>query len=73
VQAVEALSDEAFAPLADGVAVTAQFGGDLLVGRAVVPGGPQDDATAGSQRLRGGAGADESLKLLPSFVRQRAG
>jgi hypothetical protein len=33
------LGDEAFAPLADGVAIAAQFGGDLLVGRAVVPGG----------------------------------
>src|SRR3712207_5296656 len=38
LQALQALGHEAFAPLADGVAVTAQLGGDLLVGRAVTPG-----------------------------------
>src|SRR5947209_15814750 len=44
VQPLQAVGDEAFAPLADGVAVTAQCGGDVLVGRAVVLGGVQDDA-----------------------------
>jgi hypothetical protein len=39
MQAVEAVGDEAFAPLADGVAITAQFGGDLPVGGAIAPGG----------------------------------
>jgi hypothetical protein len=73
VQAIEAPGDEAFAPLADGMTVTAQFGGDLLVGRAIVPGGTQDDATAEGQRLRGGAGAEEGLKLISGFVRQRDG
>src|SRR3954451_24480971 len=73
VQAVEALGDEAFAPLADGMTITAQFGGDRLVGRAIIVGGPQDDATAEGQGLRGGAGAEEDPELVPGLVRQRDG
>jgi hypothetical protein len=38
LQAVKALGDEAFAPAADGMAVAPQFGGDVLVGQAVLGG-----------------------------------
>jgi hypothetical protein len=64
------MDDEAFPPLADGVTVTAQFGGDLLVGRVIGACSPQDDATAEDQRLRGGSGAEEGLNLVPGVVRQ---
>ena len=70
VQALQALGDEAFAPLAHGVTITAEFGGDLLVGWAIIPCGPQDDATAEGQRLRGGARPDEGLELVAGLVRQ---
>src|SRR5947209_18802971 len=39
LQALQALGHEAFPPLADGVAVTAQFGSNALVGQAIAPGG----------------------------------
>src|SRR3954447_17048668 len=73
MQALEAPGAEAFAPPADGVAVRAQSGGDLLAGRAVGPGGPRGDATAEGRRLRGGAGAGAGQELGPRFVRQRDG
>src|SRR5262245_53858315 len=41
LQSGQAVFGEALAPLADGVPVAAQFGGDLLVGGAVVSGGQQ--------------------------------
>jgi hypothetical protein len=44
------------------MAVAAQFGGDVLVGRVVGPGGAQDDAAAEGQRLGGGTGADEGFE-----------
>jgi len=59
---------EALAPLADGVAVARQLGGDLLVGRLVVSGGEQDDAGAQRQGLWRGAGAGESLELAAQFI-----
>jgi hypothetical protein len=40
LQALEAGGDEALAPLADGVAITVQFGSDLVVGREIVGSGP---------------------------------
>jgi hypothetical protein len=64
------MGNEAFAPLADGVAIAAQFGGDLLVGRTIGSGGPHDDAAAEGQCLRGGSGAEEGLDLVPGVVRQ---
>jgi hypothetical protein len=45
------------------MAVTVQFGGDLVVGRVVRLGGAQDDAAAENERLGGGPGADEGLEL----------
>src|SRR5271167_3057294 len=44
LQASEAMRDEAFPPLADGVPVAIQLFGDLLVGRVVVGRGVEDDA-----------------------------
>jgi len=64
VQAVEAVRGEALAPLADGVAVAAQFVGDLLVGRPVVLGSAEDEAAAKGQGLRGGPGAEEGLESV---------
>jgi hypothetical protein len=46
------------------MAVTAQFVGDLLVGRSVVAGGVEDEAAAKGQGLGCGAGGDEGLQLL---------
>src|SRR5437762_2049069 len=40
LEAWQAPGDEALAPLADGVAVTVQFGRDPVVGRVVVGSGP---------------------------------
>jgi hypothetical protein len=61
---------EAFAPLPNRVAVTAQKGGDFLVGGAVVSGGKQDDAAAEGERLRGGTRPSERLKLAAEFTGQ---
>src|SRR3954447_1789392 len=41
LEPVQASCDEACAPLANGMAVAAEFGGDVLVGRVVRPGGAQ--------------------------------
>src|SRR5271169_2798302 len=52
LQASEAAGHEAFAPLADGVAITLQFASNLLVVGPVVVGRAQDEATAKNQGLR---------------------
>jgi len=70
LQARQALDDEAFAPLPDGVAVAAQFGGDVLVGRIVRRSGPQDNAATHDERLGGGAGADKGFELGAEFGSQ---
>jgi len=59
LEAGEAFGDEAFAPLADGVAVAVEFGSDVLIRRGVRLGGEQDDAATEDECLRGGTGADE--------------
>ena len=61
----ETVGDEAFSPLADGVAVAVERGGDGLVGGPVIVGRPQDQATAEGQRLGGGGGAGQGGQLLP--------
>ena len=66
----KAVLGEAFAPLPNRVAVTAQFGGDILVGGAIVTSGEQDDAAAEGERLGRGAGAGESFQLAAEFLRQ---
>src|SRR3954468_24525274 len=62
LESLQAVGDEPFAPLADGMAVTVQLGGDVLVGGVVRGGGPQDDAAAEDQGLGGGGGADEGFE-----------
>jgi hypothetical protein len=44
------------------MAVAAEFGGDLLVGRVVRPGGAQHDAAAQGQCLGSGTGADKAVE-----------
>src|SRR5215204_1500033 len=51
LKALEAFGHEAFAPLANGMAVTIQFLGDVLVGRVVILRGTQDDAAAEGESL----------------------
>ena len=70
MQARQAVGGEAFAPLADGVAVAAKFGGNLLIRGVIGVSGTQDKSAAQDQRLRGGAGADQGLELLAEFVGQ---
>src|SRR5512147_582581 len=67
LESLQAACDEAFAPLADGMAVTVQFGGDVLVGRVVRLGGAQDDAAAKGERLGGGPGADEGFESVATI------
>ena len=67
MQAIQAVSGEAFPPLADGVAVTSQFVGELLVGRPVVACGQEDKAAAEGEGLGRGASADEGFELLTPF------
>jgi hypothetical protein len=67
LQAGEARGDEALAPLADGVAVAVQFGGELLVVGPVVGRGTKDDVAAKDQGLRCGASPDQGLELLAQF------
>jgi hypothetical protein len=52
------------------VTITVQFDGNLLVGRVVRLGGPQDDATAEGQRLGAGTGADQTFQSAPPIVIQ---
>src|SRR6266545_7459782 len=70
LQARQAVGDKPLAPLADGVAVTIQFGGDRLVGRSVGLCGPQDQPATQGQGLRGGTGAGERFQLGTQFGRQ---
>jgi hypothetical protein len=70
LQSLQALGDEALSPAADGVAVAAQFGSDVLVGRGVGRGGTQDDAAPKNERLRRGAGAHQVLEVDAQFRRQ---
>src|SRR5262245_8003535 len=61
LQVRQASGDEALAPQSDGVAVAAQFGGDLLVGGLIGVSGPQDESAAEDQGLRRGVSADQGL------------
>src|SRR5256885_464577 len=68
LEAFEATGDEAFAPEANGVTITAQLGSDLLVAGAVRLRGAQDDAAAESQSLGGGAGTGKGFELGAKLV-----
>ena len=74
VEAVEAVTLEAAAPLGNGVRVAAELGGDVVVARDARhwPGGAaEDDAGAEGQGLRGGGGVGEASEL-PVFVGGKA-
>jgi hypothetical protein len=64
LQARETTGGKAFAPLADGVSVAVEFGGDGLVGGSVLRGGAEDDAAAEDQGLGRGAGAEKGFELV---------
>ena len=71
MQTRQARRGEAFPPEADGVAVAAEFGRNLLVGRPISVGSPQDESAAEDQGLRGGACPDQGLELLAEFIHER--
>jgi hypothetical protein len=70
LKAGEAAGDEAFAPLADSVAVAIEFSSDVLVGRGVRLGGKQDDSATKDERLWGRTGADEVFEVVTHFSSQ---
>jgi hypothetical protein len=61
---------EALTPLPDGVAITGQNRGDILIGGAVVAGGKQDDAAAEGERLGGATRPNEGFQLDAEFIGQ---
>jgi hypothetical protein len=73
LQASKAFGDEAFPPLADGVAVTAQFGGDVLVGGVAGLCCPQNDAATKGQGLGGGTGTHQRFQLVAQLLGQGDG
>ena len=72
-EAAQAVGGEALAPLADGVAVAVEFGGDGLVGGPVRGRGPEDEAAAQGQGLGGGAGPDQGFELLAGLRGEHEG
>jgi len=62
--------DKAFTPLADGVAVAPHLGDDVLVGKVVVLGSTQDDATAEGQSLGSGSRAGEGFESFAKSLTQ---
>ena len=70
LEASKAIGDEAFAPLADGVAVAIEFGSNVLVRRGVRLGGEQDDAATKDECLRSRTGADEVFEVVTQFSSQ---
>ena len=64
LEASQAVVGEAFAPLADGMAVAVQFVGDLLVGGSILLGRTEDETTAKGQGLRRGPSPEEGFQLL---------
>jgi hypothetical protein len=61
---------EPFTPLADGVPVTIELLGQLLVSGMVVGRGVEDEATTEGQGLGCGTSADQGLELLAEFGRE---
>ena len=63
LEASQAFGEKAFPPLADCVAVAAQFVSNILVGRVVRRCGTQDNAAAKDEGLRCGPGAEQGFQL----------
>jgi hypothetical protein len=70
LEAGQALSDEAFPPLADGVPVAIELLSELLVGGRVRDGGAEDDVTAKHESLRRRTGSSKGLQLLADLGRE---
>jgi hypothetical protein len=68
LEASEALSDEAFPPLADGVPVAIELLSELLVGGRIRDGGAEDDAATEHESLWRRASAGKDLQLSTNFV-----
>lgn len=68
MQAGETSGDEAFSPETDGMSITVEVGGDVLVRGSVVLGSVKDKATAEGESLGCGAGPDQGLELLAVVV-----
>src|SRR5688572_9458748 len=68
LQTFESLCREALTPLADRMPVTAEFDGDLLIGRIVRASGSQDEATAEGQRLRRRACTSQRFQFGAEFL-----
>jgi hypothetical protein len=66
----QAVSDEAGLPQGDGVPAAPQFGGDGAVGRRIVPGHAEDDATAEGAGLGRGRRPRQSLESFAKFGTQ---
>jgi hypothetical protein len=64
------MHDEAFPPLADGMPVTIQLFGKLLVGGVVAGGGEEDEAAAERQGLGRRAGAGEGMERVAELRRE---
>jgi len=73
LQASEAGGDEAFAPQSDGVSIAVQLGGDILVGRLVLLGSLEDEATAEGECLRCGTGLDQRSESSAVVVGEHDG
>src|SRR5215471_1614642 len=71
LQALQAPGDEALAPAAGGVAIAAEFGGNILIGGVVRGSGAQDDSAAESQGLGCRAGTGQGFESGAQFVWQR--
>ena len=68
MEAGEALSDEAFPPLADGVPVAIELLSELLVGWRIRDSGAEDDAATEHKGLWCRASAGKELQLSANFV-----
>ena len=68
MQASQTSSNEAFTPESDGMSITVEFGGDVLVGRLVVLSGAEDEAAAEGQCLGRGAGLSKRMELFAVLV-----
>jgi hypothetical protein len=71
VQAVQALFGKPPAPLADGIGIAAELGGNVLVLERVGVGTEQDETSAKGQALGGRTRVSEALQLLGFFRREQ--
>jgi hypothetical protein len=70
LQARQAAGGEAFAPLADRVAIAVQFGGDGLVAGPIGGGSAEDEPATESKGLRRGARTNQGFQVVAGLGRQ---